>query len=82
MTFLALSVGATGFSVHHHLGAGRPFGQLGVAVEHLDLVLLHQEGDAVAQLLGDGARTGDHLGQVEAHALDREAKVLEVAELP
>ena len=33
-------------------------------VDHLDLVLLHQEGDAAGELLGDRARARDHLGEV------------------
>jgi hypothetical protein len=44
-----------------------------VAVEHGDLVLLQQMGDAARQLSGDVAAALHHLLQIEAHILGAEA---------
>ena len=40
-------------------------GQLALAHQHRDLVLLHQVRDALVELLGDGAAARDDLGEVE-----------------
>ena len=48
-------------------------GQLAVAVEHRDLVLLHQVLHAARELPGDAAAALDHLGEVEADVVGGEA---------
>src|SRR6185437_13039816 len=54
----------------------RPF-QLRFAVDDLDLVFLHQEGDAVGQLAGDLARTIHDLGQIEFEIVGAEAEFIQ-----
>ena len=55
--------------------------QLGLAPDDIDLVLLHQELDAVVHLSGDLARTVDDGGNVEAEVTGRQAVVLGVAHM-
>ena len=48
-------------------------GELALAHVHRDLVLLHQAGDALVELLGDAAAARHDLGEVEAGAPARQA---------
>ena len=52
-------------------------GELRVARDDGDLVLLHQEGDAVRQLLRHLARAFDDLGDVELHVVGAEAELVQ-----
>src|SRR5690606_11316408 len=66
---------------HRHLGGQVALLQLRLALDHLDLVLLHQEADAGVELGVDLARALDHAGEVEAAVLGGEAVVPQVTEL-
>src|SRR5262249_57427327 len=62
---------------------GDPAGRVdrGLAPDHRDLVLPHQETDAVVEPLGDRARALDDGGVVVADLLRREAVVLGVLQI-
>ncbi len=62
------------------LGGALPLLQLRVALDDLDLVLLHQETDALIQLLGHTPRPGDDGLEVKAHLVGAQAVVLQVAQ--
>src|SRR4029077_11383692 len=55
-------------------------GKLPLAVEHCDLILLHEEADAARELLRHLARPLDHLLGVEADLLGRKAELVEIVE--
>src|SRR6185437_1839587 len=52
-------------------------GEFGFAVDDLDLVLLHQEGDAVGKLVGDLARTVHDLRQIEFEIVGAETEFVQ-----
>ena len=63
-----------------HDGEPALAGQPAMAVENGDLVLSQQIGDAIGELLGDGARPRDDLSGVEADVFGRKPKLVEMME--
>jgi hypothetical protein len=72
---------AAGLQGHDDLGRRAALLELGLALDDLDLVLLHQEGDARGHGLGYAARAVDDLGEVERGLLDRQAVAAQVRQL-
>src|SRR5690606_13895429 len=69
---------AAGLQSHDDLRRSGAFLEFGRALDDLDLVLLHQEADALIQLLGHAARALDDGVEVERGARARQAVVLQV----
>jgi hypothetical protein len=53
-----------------------------MAVEHPDLVLFEQMGDAAVELAGHVARAFDHLVEIVAYVLGFEAEIAKVVHQP
>ncbi len=69
-----------GLQRDHDLGRRSALLQLGRALDHLDLVLLHQEGDALVHRRRDAARALDDGVEVKRRAGRRQAVVLQMAQ--
>jgi hypothetical protein len=72
---------AAGLQGDDDLRSRRALLELSLAFDDLDLVLLHQEGDAARHGLGHAARALDDLVEVERRLLDRQAVAIQVRQL-
>ena len=73
-----LGLQSDGLFAAHRDAAGAS--EAAVAIEYRNLVPLQQEADAGGELLGDGARAFDDLGEVEADIVRGEAEFVEMVQ--